>query len=218
MSATPTPCTGGTLTGMPGSPQPAGTAVMLSATALTCLSPQYQYWVLPPGGSWTIVQSWTTTSSFSWNTTGLSSGTYQLEVWVKDASSSATYDNYGALTFTITSGSTAPTPCTGGTLTGMPGSPQPAGTPVMLSATALTCLSPQYQYWVLPPGGSWTIVQSWTTASSFSWATTGLSSGTYQLEVWVKDASSSATYDNYGALTFTITPGSSGDGGADGGS
>ncbi len=202
------PCTGGTLTGMPGSPQPAGTAATLSATSSTCLSPQYEYWVGSPGSVWTVLQPWTASNSFSWDTTGMSNGNYQLEVWIKDASSSALYyDTYAVLPFTIIDG--APPACTGATLAGTPGSPQPAGTPVMLSATSSTCLSPQYEYWVGSPASVWTVLQSWTTSSSLSWSTTGLSNGTYQLEVfWVKDASSSAAmyYDAMGAPGRSRSP------------
>ena len=86
----------------------------------------------------------------------------------------------------------------------------------MLSATSSTCLSPQYEYWVLPPGGSWTIMQSWNTASTFSWDPAA--NGTYQLAVWTKDATSTATFDTGAILTFTIAPESSGDGNSNGGS
>jgi alpha-tubulin suppressor-like RCC1 family protein len=209
-----TPCSGATLSSTQSSPQNAGTPVTLNAGSSSCNNPQYQYWMLPPGGSWTVLQPWTTSTSFAWNTTGLSNGGYQLEVWVKDASSSTTsYDTAGVLGFTI---GAAGAPCAGATLSSPTSSPQPAGTSVTLNASSTTCTSPLYQYWMLSPGGTYSVLQPWTTSTSFAWDTSSLSNGAYQLEIWVKDASSSTTsYDTDAVLDFTIGTSGGSDGGAD---
>jgi cytochrome c biogenesis protein CcdA len=215
IGAAGTPCAAATLSSTPASPQAAGTPVTLNAGSTACSSPLYQYWVLPPSGSWTVLKPWTASASYAWNTSMLSDGGYQLEVWVKGASSSTTsYDTAAVLGFTI---GAAGTPCATATLSSPQSSPQTAGTPVTLNASSTSCGHPLYAYWVLSPGGTYTLLQSWTTSTSFAWNTSGLSNGAYQLEIWAKDASSSTTsYDTDAVLDFAIGPGG-GDGGADGG-
>jgi len=54
-----------------------------------CSNPLYQFWILAPGSStWTIVQAYSTSATFNWNTTALAAGTYRFSVWVRDATSS----------------------------------------------------------------------------------------------------------------------------------
>ncbi len=151
----------------------------------------------------------TTPRAFAWTTTTAQTGTYNLEVWVKDSSSTTTtYDTWKGGTFAITGGA-APT-CTMATLSATPASPQTAGTAVTLNAGTSGCTSPQYEFWMLPPGGGWTLVQSYaasallTTPSAYAWNTTGALAGVYQFEVWIKDSTSSARLDTWSGINFTI--------------
>jgi hypothetical protein len=75
------------------------------------------------------------------------------------------------------------------------------GTPILIGASAPGCPNPNYEYWVLYPGaGLYTELQAYTTSASFNWPTTGLPAGTYRINIWVRDASSSGTYGNtYGS-------------------
>ncbi|HEV3193300.1 MAG TPA: S53 family peptidase, partial [Polyangiaceae bacterium] len=82
-------CGGATLSASPGSPQNAGTPVTLTAGSSTCGNPQYEFWERSPGGNWNVVQSWSSNSSYTWNTTGLADGTYGWQVYVREASSTA---------------------------------------------------------------------------------------------------------------------------------
>ncbi len=84
----------------PSSSAPVGTSVTLTANAIGCPNPNpvYQFWVLAPGASsWTVVQAYSTSNTFSWNTTGKPKGNYQVAVWVRDASSVGAASNaFGA--------------------------------------------------------------------------------------------------------------------------
>src|SRR5260370_34617579 len=63
--------------------------VPFTASASGCphASPLYQFFTLAPGaGSWTIAQAFSTTSTFSWSTSGKAPGAWQVAVWVRDAS------------------------------------------------------------------------------------------------------------------------------------
>ena len=139
-----------------------------------------------------IAQVYSNSATFNWVTSGLVAGIYHYSVWVRDASSAAGYDAYTGTTYTLTS-----TPCASVTASTTPASPQAHGTTVAFSASASGCPSPRYQFWVLAPGGAWTIAQSYSSSATFDWITTGLPAGIYHYSVWVRDATSGASYDAY---------------------
>ena len=67
-----------------------------TASAVGCPSPNpvYQFWILAPGASsWTMVQAYSTSNTFSWSTVGKAKGTYHIAVWARDASSARTCSN-----------------------------------------------------------------------------------------------------------------------------
>jgi hypothetical protein len=148
-----------------------------------------------------VAQPYSSNAAFNWTTTGLPAGVYHYSVWVRDASSAAGYDAYTGNTYTLTS-----TPCASVTASAAPASPQAHGTSVTFTASASGCPNPRYQFWVLAPGGAWTIAQGYSSLPTFNWNTTGLPAGIYHYSVWVRDASSAAGYDAYFSGTaYTLT-------------
>ena len=101
--------------------------------------------------------------------------------------------------------------------TGAPMSPATSGTSVDFMAEESGCPNPLYEFWIWSPGASsWTLVQPYSTSSTYLWKTAGLLPGVYQVAVWARDASSSGTFSNsYGrydgntAMQFTLLPGCS---------
>jgi hypothetical protein len=183
---------------MPGSPQPTGTTVTFTATASGCPNPLYQFWVLAPGShTWQIVQAYSPTATFGWNTTGLAAGTYTYTVWVRDSSSGGSSCGslgcqdayYPAAAYSLTTQR-----CAAVTESAVPGSPQARGTSITFTAGATGCPHPLYQFWVLAPGShTWQVVQAYSSTATFTWSTTGLAAGTYTYTVWARDASSTGT-------------------------
>jgi putative pyrroloquinoline-quinone binding quinoprotein len=198
---TTTQCTGVTASAAPASPQAAGTTVTITASASGCSNPHYEFWTMAPGGSWTIAQPYSSSTIFSWSTTP-PAGAYKYSVWVRDATSGASYDAYFPGTaYTLTT-----TPCTGVTASASPASPQAAGTAITISASASGCANPRYEFWILAPGGSWTIMQPYSSTATFNWNTTGLADGGYEYSVWARDTSSGASYDTYfPGTSYTLT-------------
>ena len=198
---TTTSCTGLGLSAAPPATTTVGTSPTFTASG-TCpdANPVYQFWVLAPGASsWTVLQPYSTTNTFSWNTAGKAPGNYQVGVWVRDANSTGAYNNSFGTWDVFTSSSYTVTTCKGVSLSAAPASPAAVGTTVTLTATATGCPnpSPVYQFWVLAPGAtSWTVVQAYSTSNTFSWTTTGKAAGTYQVAVWVRDASSAGANSN----------------------
>jgi hypothetical protein len=72
----------------PAATSKAGSSISFSATAAGCAHPLYQFWVLAPGShTWQILQTYSSTATFTWNTGGLPAGSYLYTVWVRDAAS-----------------------------------------------------------------------------------------------------------------------------------
>src|SRR5262249_9698 len=161
---TPTPpCTGVTHTVAPPSPMPQGEVpVEVDATASGCSLPQYQFWLLPPGGGWQIAQPYSVNNRWVWDTRLQPLGTYRISIWVRNTGSRNGYDVFDAFTYTVTR-----VACPGLTVTPNVPSPQPAGTSVVFSLSANgapACPTPYFELWVLPPGGTWRLVQPYLTA------------------------------------------------------
>jgi hypothetical protein len=179
-----------------GSPQALGTKVPFAATSTGCPHPLYQFWILAPGGSWTIVQAYSSSASYSWNTSGLATGSYLYTVWARDAASTGnSCSSLGCKdAFFPGTAYTLNSPCTSVTDSVAPPSPHPGGTTVTFTASASGCPHPLYQFWILAPGShSWQIVQAYSSSATFSWNTSGLSTGGYVYTVWARDAASTGT-------------------------
>ncbi len=87
----------------------AGARVTFTGVASGCTnpSPLYEFWFYN-GSGWQVVQSWSTTSSWTWNTTGAPAGSWTFVVWVRDAASPGTtsswlgrYDGYAVSRYTL---------------------------------------------------------------------------------------------------------------------
>jgi photosystem II stability/assembly factor-like uncharacterized protein len=192
------PCTAAALTTATVSPQAAGAAITYSATATGCSSAQFRFWLRSPSGTWTMQRDYGA-GSWTWNTTGLANGTYQVGVWARQAGSTAAYDAYGFNTFVIGAGS-----CNSAGLTPNLSPPQAPGATVQFTATSNGCTSPAFQFWLLPPGGSWSVKQAYSGTATWSWNTTGFAPGTYQVGVWAKASGSANSYDAYFIGTYQV--------------
>jgi hypothetical protein len=201
----------------PASPAMAGTTVTFTASAPGCPSPNplYQFWVLAPGASlYSLGQAYSSTATFSWNTSGKAAGTYAITVWVRDAASvgtssnsSGSWDAYNYSQYTLIAGC----PAVGDSPS--VASPVASGTTVVFTASAPGCPNPRYEFWVLAPGASlYTLGQAYSSTATFSWSTAGKGGGTYAITVWVQDAgstgisgNSSGRWDAYIYMQYTLT-------------
>ena len=204
-------CTAVGLSGAPPSMTGVGTTVTFTATA-SCphASPVFQFFTLAPGASaYTVAQAFSTSNTFSWATTGLKPGGWLIAVWVRDASSPGVFSNSFGTFDASTSISYTLTTCASVSLSGAPPGSAGVGTPVLFTASSTGCpnASPLFQFFTLAPGASaYTIAQPFSTANTFSWTTTGLKPGAWQVAVWVRDASSGGVYSNsFGAFDASIS-------------
>ncbi len=200
----------------PASPIALGPMVTITALAVGCPgpSPLYQFWMAAPGGSWQMVQAYSTSSTFTWNTSA-PAGTYSISIWVRDALSNGIYGNstgrwdvYSTVQYTLNAHQ-----CAAVSLSASPASPAAEGTPVVLTAIASGCPNPVYQFWMAAPGGSWQLVQAYSAGATYNWNTSGApATGSYSISVWARDASGSGAFGNntggwdaYSSGTYTLT-------------
>ena len=177
---------------------PAGSTVTFSAAASVCPMAQFEFWVGYPNGSWVIKQAWGG-AAFNWDTTGLAVGSYQIHVWANQiGASTASFETYGTGVVTLS------VKCVTAALT-PPSQSAAAGATVPVTATSTGCATPQYEFWVGYPNGSWVMKQAFGGAS-FNWNTAGLAPGAYQVHVWANNiGDSTASWEAFGAATVTLT-------------
>jgi len=180
------------------SPQPPGTTVVISGSSTCPGPPEYRFWIRPPGGAWSIVQDYGVGTSYSWNTTGKAQGTYSLEVDVRDQGSEVPYEAVANSIFVL-----GPARCRNATLVANPASQSATGSTVVLTASSTGCANPRYRFWVQAPGERWSIAQNYSSASTLNWSGT-TRRGTYNLEVDVRDSTSSAAYDTLSNMTYNL--------------
>lgn len=192
-------CTGVAASTLAPSPVTPGTSVVWTGTASGCINAEYRWYVLPPGGAWTPTRGYGG-ATWTWNTTGLPSGTYQISVAARQIGSASAYNAYNHTTIVLG----APGTCVA-KVTPQVASPQTPGTSIPVVGGSTNCTAPSYQFSLHPPGGAWTAKQPWSTKSTWSWATAGMPAGTYELGVWVKQAGSPNRYDAYAITVFTLS-------------
>jgi hypothetical protein len=203
---TPTMCTAISLSAAPTSPSIASTSITVTATP-TCpnASPQFKFVALWAGtGTWITQQAYSTTASWTWNSTGAPAGTERFGVWVKDAGSPYAYDQLASIPYTVTNQA-----CTALSLTAAPPSPSLSGTTITVTATS-TCpnANQQYEFWALWQGaGGWIMQKAYSTSPTWIWNSTGAPPGTERFGVWVKDASAAASTqaDLYFSIPYQVT-------------
>ena len=191
-------CTSAALSADVASPQPPGTAVTLTGSASCPRTAEYRFWARAPGGSWSLVRDYSTTNTFGWHT-ATPGGSWSLEVDVRDVGAATAYETVGSLTYVVIA------PCDVPSLSTDVGSPQVVGSVVTFTASATGCPTPNFRFWVRPPGGSWSVQQDYSASTTFKWSTAGLAIGTYGFEVDARNQGSVVSYDAARGAYFALT-------------
>jgi len=144
-------------------------------------------------------RDWGPSNAFTWTST--QPATYTLQVWVRNAGSTAPSDAaYTSAPFTTT----GTLPLRASALQPSLTSPVVPGTTVTWTATASGGTAPlSYKFYVYN-GSSWALGQDWSASAVFPWTPTV--PGTYSLQVWVRNAGSTASSDaSYTSQAFTVS-------------
>lgn len=182
-------------------PWPAGARITWVALARGGIGPlEYQYWIRDPAGVWTKARGYTADPTFAWSPTV--PGTYHVQVWVKHAGSVAAWDAYGSGAAEITAGEPL----------SVRWSSAPAGRVTagrrhywQAEARGGTAGPLEYQFWRYNgQTGTWTILQPWGASRQVFWTPTTAELGSYALQVWVRNAGSTAPYDAWLGASVTV--------------
>jgi Viral BACON domain/FG-GAP repeat len=188
-----------------GFPAATGTPITFTADATGGIAPlQYKFWRYKSGAGWTVARDWSTANSFSWTPGASDVGTYTLQAWVRNAGSTGDADAWKALDFTISNSAAVQIQ----SVTANRTFPAGTGTPITWTAIASggSAGPLQYKFWRYNnTSGSWTLAQDYSAANTYTWTPAYGDVGTYTIQVWVRSAGSSATYEAWAATSsFSI--------------
>ncbi len=207
-----TPASSLKLTANRPAPQPAGSAIVWTASPTGGSGPMAYKWFVYELGLWNPVGSWTSSNQFTWRPAS-ADGSYRVSAWVKRASSTAEgADASAEQSFAITEPADAPSNprVDSVTLASDTTAPKPAGTTIVFTATPTGGSGALVYKWLVFNGALWQAMGSWTASNHFSWTPAAANAG-YKVSVWVKRASS--TLDEFEATAerpFAITAGAPG--------
>lgn len=191
------------VTPSPASPAASGTTVNVTGNA-TCVgggTPTYQFW-LDYGTGYQIVQDFSASATWAWNTTTYAGNTYHLLVRSR-ANGTTTLQGQVTLNYTVTGNGGL---CNTLTASASPTSPRTVGTTVTITGNA-TCTNgatPRYQFWTTKSGGSYVLRQDFGASNQFIWNTTGLTSGDYTVLVRSKSTTSSFALDAQTTVAYHL--------------
>jgi hypothetical protein len=201
-------CSSATLAAAPSGSADVGGTVQFTVTP-SCAggdNPQWQLYMLAPGGGgWTLLQDWQpTASAVNWSTTGVATGAYSFEAHIESSLGEASYDTSVDLGYTVNSASNC---------SAVSGSVSPAGavagSPVTISASA-TCTAgaeAAYRFWVQPMGGTWAIIQDYSSNSSATFVgSDGSASDYYRFEIDTHaNGNGNSSYDSWTEVDYNYS-------------
>jgi FtsP/CotA-like multicopper oxidase with cupredoxin domain len=182
-------------------PQAPGTSITFTAAAIGGVAPIQFKWYLYDGSTWTVLQDWSATATLVW-TPATANGLYSLQVWARGAGNEADRaEQFAGASFPIlASGVSAVTVSADHTR------PQAPGTTVTFTAAAAGGAGPIQFKWYLYDGSTWTVLQEWSTATTFVW-TPATANGAYSLQVWARSAGNTANAaERVFGVAFPIAP------------
>ncbi len=184
----------------PPSPVAVGNSVTFNASAVGGLAPyQFYFTWRDTALGWHVGQAYSATSSWIWDTTGLTPGTYMIQVWVRNTGSTAPYDAFATVMYNL-----AGPAVTSVALTPTPASPRLVGTSITFNAAATGGVTPQYYFTWRDTALGWHVGQAYSATSSWIWNTTGLPAGAYMIQVWARSAGSGSPYEAFAYLFYTL--------------
>ena len=151
---------------------------------------------------WELARAYSTSKTFTWTPAWGDQGQYVMQVWARNAGSTAAYDAWtGTPYFTITQPPVQ--------LSSSAVFPIPPGTPVTWTASVAGSTSNlEYAFYVYKRStGTWTNARAYSASNTFAWTPT--TADTYLVQVWVRRVGSTAAYDLWRGtdyLNVSVTP------------
>ena len=146
-----------------------------------------------------MLRAYSSDPTLAWSTSGLAPGAYAVHVRaIQNGESTSTLDAFGSSTVTLTG-------CASASLTASPSSVSGGGS-ITFTATGSGCSVPSYEFWLQDPGGSWHLMQGFSSANTWTWNTAGWAAGTYNVHVWVnQQGADTGSPESWGGATVTVS-------------
>ena len=198
----PPPLTVQALTSSPASGFSEGNSITFTANATGGTGPYtYQFWQYTPATGWVIAQPYGTTKTYTLSAPP--AGTYAIQVWVRNAGSTATQDGWsGTGLFSVA----APR----ATITAFnvdQSFPLAINIPTNWSALATTPGGAvEYKFWRYSASTGWEVAQDWSATPSYTWFPLA---GAHAVQVWARRVGSTAQYEDWrssGFFTISSSP------------
>ncbi len=201
------PATGATLTANPVSPKAYGTSVTFTGGGVGGTGTyEYQFYLKGPGtgNNMTVVRPYSTTATWTWDTTLADVGTSTVYVYVRSLGNTSPIDAQKSISYTISS----VTPATGATISSNLARPRVYGTSIVLTGGGVGGSGTyEYQFLLKGPatGNVLTVVRPYSTTSTWTWDTTIADVGTSTVYVYVRSQGSTAAMEASANLLYYIT-------------
>jgi hypothetical protein len=168
------------------SPAGSGTPITWKAVAGGGPGPlQFRFYRLARAtNTWTMVQDYGPSSTYTWTPTPAEQGTYVIQAWVRRTGSTAVYDNWASSAdFQISD--TAPLIRS---ITADAGAPVPVGGPVTWTVDAIGGPGAlQYQFWLYSVArDSWSLVRDYAPGNTYTWTPGDWDAGSYRIQASVR--------------------------------
>ena len=146
-----------------------------------------------------MVQDYSPSPTWSWNTTGTAASNYLIAVHSRNVGSTANSEAGNVTPYTVNG------VLSGITLSANLSDPRPAGDNIVFTAAA-SGGSGSYEYqFLLLTGGTWSVVQNYSSTPTWTWNTAaGVAPGTYLIAVHARNAGSSASSELGTSTPFTL--------------
>jgi hypothetical protein len=179
----------------PAGPYSAGTTITLTGNTSGGTGPlTYQFWV-NDGSGWVVKQAYSATSTYTF---APPSGTYAIQVWVRNAGSTATYDGWAGTSITVTAPQARFTSFTVNQT--FPLAPNIAIT--WTAAATAGSSAVEYKWWRFSEDTGWSVALDWSATNTFTWFPV---SGVHAVQVWTRRVGSTAAYEDWrGSGNFSI--------------
>ena len=182
---------GATLSGLSASvsaPFLTGQSIVWTAAGNSTLGPvEYRFFLSSPASGWRIVQDYGPANSWTWTPKFDDLGGHTLQVWARTVGSPAPYEAWlGTPAFEVTAQPVR--------LTADVEFPIPPKQPVRWTASVAGATDElEYRFLLLNRGtGVWSEVRGYGASNEWTW--TPDTTGSYNLQVWVRQAGSAAAY------------------------
>jgi len=142
-------------------------------------------------------QPYSPSATYSWTPASNAAGNHAVQVWVRNAGSSAALETWAG---TGLFGAVAE-PLSTAVLTADMVFPVPSGTPIKWTTRVNGGIAPlQYQFWVFRQGSGWSLARDYSPSNTMTWIPPG--DGSYVIQGFVRNAGSTATYDTWTTSGF----------------